>query len=371
MRHFIVFLSFFITQQAFAQTIETLAEHAYLVDMQTQRVLLDKAGDVPMTPSSMSKLMTTYLVFERLREGRIKLTDTLPVSEKAWRMQGSKTFLSIGDEVPLEALIRGIIIQSGNDACIVVAEGLSGSEEAFVQEMNAMAKKLGLTQSHFVNATGWPDEGHVMSARDLAVLAQHIIQDHPEDYNYYAEREYTYGDIHQPNRNRLLERNIGVDGLKTGHTEKAGYGITLSAKQGERRLILVINGLPSDKDRIEEGDKLLRWGFREFTNKTLAKAGAQIGQANVWFGEQPTVGLTSASDAVVTLNAGNAQNVSYTLTYNNPVPAPIEKGAHIADLRVNLPDGAVQTIPLVATEDVEKVSGIKRLWRTLKYKLGS
>ena len=207
-----------------AQALETAAKHAYMMDATTGAVLFNKAGEEAMVPSSMSKLMTMAVVFERLKSGRLTLEDTLPVSEKAWRMQGSKTFVALGSQVRVEDLIYGVIVQSGNDACVVLAEGLSGSEEAFAQEMNRKAKELGLAQSHFVNATGWPDEGHLMSAKDLATLAHYIITTYPEYYPYYSTQEYRFNDIIQYNRNRLLGNDIGVDGLKTGHTEAAGFG---------------------------------------------------------------------------------------------------------------------------------------------------
>ena len=228
-----------------AATMETQAEEAFLVDFQTGAVLLDKNADVRMPPSSMSKMMTAYMVFERLKDGRLSLDDELPVSEKAWRKGGSKMFVEVGDQVRVEDLLRGVIVQSGNDACIVLAEGLAGSEEAFAEQMTAKGREIGLTGSNFTNATGWPDENHYVTARDLATLAERIIVDHPEYYHYYSEKEFTWNDIRQGNRNPLLYRNVGADGLKTGHTEAAGYGLTASAMQNGRRLLLVVNGLPS------------------------------------------------------------------------------------------------------------------------------
>lgn len=370
MKKYALPLFFFLNMAVAAQAMETSAKHAYLIDETTGAVLLDKDGDVAMVPSSMSKLMTAYITFERLKEGRIKLEDMLTVSEKAWRMQGSKTFVGIGDKISVNDLIHGIIVQSGNDACVVMAEGLAGSEEAFVAEMNKTAEKLSLTQSHFMNATGWPDEGHVMSAKDLATLAKHIIEDFPEYYPLYSTKEYTFNNITQLNRNRLLGNDIGVDGLKTGHTDAGGYGIVLSAKHDERRLILVINGLASDDDRVKEGDALLRYGFREFQNKQLVSAGAEIAAAEVWFGVQPSVALVAEKDVVVTLPAGKAEGMKYTLRYQSPVPAPIAKGAHIADLVVEIPGGAPQVVPLVAASDVAKLSGFAKAWAVMKHTLG-
>ncbi len=353
-----------------AQAIETTAKHAYLMDATTGAVLLDKEGAVPMVPSSMSKLMTIYITFSRLKEGRMAMDDVLTVSEKAWRMQGSKMFVPINQQVSVNDLLHGVIVQSGNDACVVLAEGIAGSEEAFVAEMNETAKKLGLEHSRFVNATGWPDEGHVMSAKDLAVLAQRIINDFPEYYPLFSVKEFTYNNITQYNRDRLLGNDIGTDGLKTGHTDVAGYGITLSAKQDDRRLILVINGLESDNARVSEGDMLLRWGFREFANKKLVGAGKEVGRAAVWFGTQSDVPLVAEKDVVVTLPAGAKDGISYTLTYEGPLVPPIAKGAHVADLMVEIPDHAPQTIPLAAAEDVGKLSGVAKTWAVIRYYLG-
>lgn len=349
--------------------IETTAKQAFLIDAATHSVLLNKDGDVQMHPSSMSKLMTIYILFNRLKEGRVKLDDAFPISEKAWRTQGSKTFVRVGETIKVEDLIHGIIIQSGNDACVVVAEAISGSEEAFAEEMNKTAKEIGLVKSHFVNATGLPDDNHLMSARDLATLAERLQKDFPEYYNYFSIREYTYNNITQHNRNRLLGGGIGVDGLKTGHTDAGGYGITLSAKQGERRLILVINGLESDNKRVEEGDRLLRWAFREFENKSLVKKGDKVAEAKVWMGKQDIVPLVAGDDLVVTLPAAASakEKITFTLKYNSPIPAPVAVGAHLADLHISSPDIGEQIVPLYAAEAVEKRSFFGRVAAAFSY----
>jgi len=349
--------------------IDTAATQAFLIDMDTHTVMLNKDGDVLMHPSSMSKLMTIYILFSRLAEGRVKLDSKFAVSEKAWRTQGSKTFVAIGSEIAVEDLIHGIIIQSGNDACIVVAEGISGTEEAFVAEMNRVAKTIGLEHSHFDNATGLPDDNHLMTARDLATLAEHLIKDFPQYYQYFSLREYTFNNITQQNRNRLLGRNIGVDGLKTGHTDAGGFGITLSAMQNERRLILVINGMASDNERVEEGEKLLRWGFREFEDKTVLHKGQKVAYGDVWFGKQATVPLLADSDLTLTLPASMKNNIKFTLKYNAPIVAPIVKGTHVADLTITMPDTEPQTVPLVAGEDVEKLSGFGHMAAIVRYYL--
>ncbi len=364
---FVLFVVIFLPAASYA--IETSAKHAYMIDATTGTVLLNKEGEVAMPPSSMSKLMTAYVLFSRMKEGRVKLTDEFTVSEKAWRTQGSKTFVHVGDKVPVETLIRGIIIQSGNDACITVAENISGSEEAFAAEMNRIGKEIGLTGSHFVNATGWPDEDHVMTARDLAHLARRIITDFPDYYHYYSEREFTYNNITQANRNRLLASDIGVDGLKTGHTSVAGFGITLSAKKGDRRVILVINGLESDDARVEQGDLLLRWGLREFENKKLLSAGQKLDDAPVWFGTAETVPLVAENDVVMTLPIAAANNITMMLKYNSPLLPPIAKGAHVADVVISAPGLEPQTIALVAGEDVQQLSGFDYWWSKIRYQI--
>lgn len=363
---FCFLLTFVIAAPAWA--IETAAKQAFLIDATTQAVLLNKDGDVQMHPSSMTKMMTIYILFSRMKEGRVKLDSKFAVSERAWRMQGSKTFVALGSEISVEDLIHGIVIQSGNDACIVVAEGISGSEEAFVQEMNDTAQKIGMTGTHFINAHGMPDDTHMTTARDLAILAQHIISDFPEYYHYFSQPEYTYNNIRQYNRNRLLG-TLGVDGLKTGHTEAGGYGIVLSALQGERRLILVVNGMKSEKERAEEGDKLLRWGFREFVNKTLVRKGQSVAEAEIWYGRQATVPLVAQHDLTVTLPAGAAANTAFTLKYNGPLPAPVAQGAHVADLVISSPGAEPQVVPLVAAQDVPALSGVGRLLANLRYYL--
>ncbi|NBO18877.1 MAG: D-alanyl-D-alanine carboxypeptidase [Proteobacteria bacterium] len=357
-------LSFLLAAPAWA--IETAAKQAFLIDAGTQAVLMNKEGDAQMHPSSMTKMMTIYILFSRMKEGRVKLDSKFAVSEKAWRMQGSKTFVGLGSEIAVADLIPGIVIQSGNDACIVVAEGISGSEEAFVQEMNDTAQKIGMTGTHFVNSHGMPEDTHMTTARDLATLAQHLIHDFPEYYHYFSQPEYTYNNIRQYNRNRLLG-TLGVDGLKTGHTEAGGYGITLSAQQDDRRLVLVINGMANEKERAEEGDKLLRWGFREFVNKTLVRQGQSVAEADVWYGKQATVPLVASHDLVVTMPAGSAANVSFTLKYNGPLPAPVAQGAHVADLVISAPGTEPQVVPLHAAQDVPALSGIGRMLANLRY----
>ena len=280
--------------------IGTLARYAFMVDPQTSTVLLYKDAETPMAPSSMAKLMTIYIVFEELAAGRLKLDSRFRVSERARAMGGSRMFLELGSEVSVEDLIKGIIVLSGNDACVVIAEGLSGTEEAFAERMTKRARELGMTKSVFKDASGWPYEGQYTTARDLAVLSHRTIEDFPQYYRYYAEQNWTYNNIKQENRNRLLKLTPGTDGLKTGHTEEGGYGQATSAVRDGRRLILVVNGLTSMAERAQETARLMEWGFRESTNTTIFRAGDLVAEAPVWLGAQDKVPLVMPKAVLVT-----------------------------------------------------------------------
>ncbi len=350
-----------------AASIDSQAREAILIDADTGVVLMEKDADVSMPPASMSKIMTAYMVFESLKEGRLTLEEELEVSEKAWRKGGSKMFVEVGKRVRVEDLLRGVIVQSGNDACIVLAEALAGSEEGFAEAMTEKARQIGLTDSTFANATGWPDPNHRMTARDLATLAKRTIDNFPDLYAIYAEKEFTWNKIRQGNRNPLLYKGIGADGLKTGHTEEAGYGLTASAKRGDRRLILVINGLPSVRARSEEATRLMQWGFREFDNYTLFKAGEVVDEAPVWLGVEELVPLVMTGDYAVTLARKERSKMKVSVVYDSPIPAPIAEGQRVATLVVSTPAGEVIEAPLLAGQAVEKAGPFGRLWGALKY----
>lgn len=341
--------------------VDTLARQALIMDADTGAVLLEKNAEERMPPSSMSKLMTMYVVFDLLKQGRLTMEQELPVSERAWRMGGSKMFVQIGNQVKVTDLIRGVIIQSGNDACIVLAEGISGSETQFAELMNDYGKRLGLTASTFRNATGWPDPEHRMTCRDLATLAQHIVNDFPEYFRIYSERSFRWNDINQENRNPLLGRVAGADGLKTGHTEDAGYGLTGTAKRGDRRLILVINGLASMAQRREESERLMEWGFREFENVALFRASDTIEEAPVYLGEKLKVPLVGGRDVVLTLPRQWRRNLQVKLRYDSPVPAPVAKGQELGKLEVSGAGVPPMTVPLLAGADVAKLGLIPRI----------
>ncbi len=348
--------------------IETSAREVLLMDHDTGAILLEKNADLPMPPASMSKIMTVFMVFEALREERINLDSTLPVSEKAWRMGGSKMFVEVGSEVRIEDLLRGVIVQSGNDACIVLAEGLAGSEEAFAELMTKRAKEIGMRDSSFANSTGWPDPNHRMSARDLAHLATLIIRDFPEYYGFFAEKEFVWSEIRQGNRNPMLYRNIGADGLKTGHTEEAGYGLTASAVQDGRRLTLVVTGLGSVKERATEATKLLTWGIRQFDNYALLTAGEEVAEASVWLGEASSVPLVTTEDVVVTLGRDARRDMKVSVSYDGPVPSPVTSGERIGQLTITAPGmDEPKVVPLVAGADVPRLGPVGRILGSIKH----
>ncbi|WP_340151513.1 D-alanyl-D-alanine carboxypeptidase family protein [uncultured Sneathiella sp.] len=356
-----------IAGTATADPIETAAREAFIFDMNTGAVLLEKNADQLMAPASMSKLMTITMVFERLKDGTLNLEDTLPVSEKAWKKGGSKMFVEVDSRVSIGDLLRGIIIQSGNDACIVVAEGLGGSEEGFAEAMTSRARELGLEKSTFMNATGWPDPDHKMTARELGVLAKHLIQDFPEYYPIFNEKEFTFSDIKQGNRNPLLYKDNGADGLKTGHTEESGYGLVGSAERDGRRIILVVNGLENAKERSRESERLMEWAFREFNNYALFKSGDVVDNARVWLGDKDVVPLTVESDLTVTLSRQARKSMTVKVVYNEPIPAPIIKGTPVAQLVVSGPEIETIAVPLVAMEDISRPGTFKRLTSAVEY----
>ncbi|MBU8546959.1 D-alanyl-D-alanine carboxypeptidase [Roseomonas sp. ROY-5-3] len=341
--------------------LDTTARHAMIVDYDTGAILLEKAADDRMPPSSMSKLMTMYVVFELLKNGRLRLDQQLPVSERAWRMGGSKMFVEVGSSISVENLARGVIVQSGNDACIVLAEGISGSETQFAELMNETARRIGLRDSTFRNATGWPDPEHRMSCRDLVHLARRIIHDFPEYYSYYNERSFRWNDISQENRNPALSRVAGADGLKTGHTDEAGYGLTASAIRGGRRLILVVNGLPSMRARAEESERLFEWAFREFENVVVFRAADTVEEVPVYLGDRATVPLVAGRDLVLTLPRQWRRNLEVRVRYDAPVPAPVSKGQGIGTLLIGGQGVPEMNVPLIAGADVDRLGLLPRI----------
>jgi len=344
-----------------ASTIETTAKQAIIIDYNTGTVLFEKNADTQMPTSSMSKVMSMYLVFNALKKGDISLDDTLLVSEKAWRKGGSKMFVPVGKQVKIEDLVRGVIIQSGNDATIVLAEGLGGDEVSFAAALNAKAKELGMAGSHFMNASGWPDPDHYSTARDLATLAAAMIKDFPDYYGYYAEKEFTYNKIRQTNRNPLLYANIGADGLKTGHTKIGGYGLIGTGVKDGRRVVIVINGLDSKKARKSESIKLLQWGLNGFRNISLFADNKDLDKAPVYFGKQRLVGLRAKSPLDIVVPKLFENDLKIEIKYNAPLKAPITKGQEVGVAIIHVPKGGVIKVPLVTSEDVGEMSGFSKL----------
>lgn len=358
MRAFLLFCLFSIVPAVHAQTFQTSASHAVILDYDSGVVLFSHNGDAPMPPSSMSKLMTLLMTFEAIEQGTLTMDTELPVSEYAWRTGGaasgsSTMFLEVNSRVRVEDLIRSIIIQSGNDACIVLAEAISGSETAFATEMTARARELGLTSASFANATGWPHPEHRISAEDLARLTAILIREHPEYYPIFVEREMTYNGIRQFNRNPLLIMD-GVDGLKTGHTQEAGYGLVASGVRDGDRRIVVYNGMDSERTRASEGERLMRAALAEFHLINLGNAGDEIGAAEVFQGASDTVGLQLVEDSQIGLHIRSAEDMRAEIVYDGPLQAPIAEGDIIARLEVSVPGMDTHTFDLAATETVRR-----------------
>jgi len=349
--------------------IGTLAQFAFMIDPQTSTVLLFKDADKPMHPSSMAKLMTIYIAFEELASGRLKLDTRFRVSERAYKMQGSRMFVELNSEVSVEDLIKGMIVLSGNDACVVIAEGMSGTEESFAERMNKKAKELGMTGTVFKNSSGWPADGQMTTSRDLALLAWHTINDFPKLYPYYAIVNWTYNNIKQDNRNRLLKITPGTDGLKTGHTEEGGYGQVTSAVRDGRRLILVVNGLATMAERAQETARLMEWGFRDSTNTTILRAGDTVVDAPVWLGAQEKVPLVVSRSVQITSPTGQAPQPRLVARFDGPLPAPIVKGTKLGTAAVSLPAGRTIEYPLEAGADVPRMGVVGRIFTLARHYL--
>lgn len=343
-----------------ARAFDTPAEYVVLMDYESGDVVFEKNGDELMAPASMSKLMTMVMLFDAIREGRVSLDDEFVISENAWRKGGaasgsSTMFAEVNSRVPVRDLIKGVIVQSGNDACIAIAEALAGSEEAFAARMTQRAREIGLEKATFVNATGWPDPGHLMTARELAKLARYIIETYPEFYQIYAMRSFTWNGITQQNRNPLLYMNMGADGLKTGHTSISGYGLTASAVRNGRRFILVVNGLESERQRAEEAQRLMDWAFREFREYTLLKKGQQVALAPVWQGEVAKVPLVAAEDVSFVMSREQRRQLGAKLRYDAPLIAPVAEGQAAGEIVFTAPGMPVRRYGVVAGYGVDEL----------------
>jgi len=364
---FALLLSFFsLTASAQAIPAPALAAKAWvLMDHATGQVLASNTPDERIEPASLTKLMTAYLTFAAIKAGTIALDQPVPVSDAAWRQEGSRMFIEPRKPVTVQELIRGVIVQSGNDACVALSELIAGSEEAFAALMNREAKRIGLTGTHFMNSTGLPDPQHYTTARDLSLLAAAIIRDFPEFYSLYSMKEYSYNGITQPNRNRLLWLDSTVDGMKTGHTSTAGYCLISSAQRGPRRLISVVLGADSDAVRAQESLKLLNFGFQFFDTVKLYSADQSLSQFRVWKGKANEVAVGFTSDFVMSLPKGQAEKVVATLESRQPVLAPLQKGQEVGTLKLTLDDKTIGEYPVVALQDVPVAGFFGRLWDAL------
>ena len=367
LKNFFLFILIYFSLVLRIYAIETKAYSAIVIDTNSDTILFEKNADIQQGPASMSKLMLVYMVLERLQNRTLTIDQKFLVSKKAWKFGGSKMFVNIGDMVSVEDLLKGVVIQSGNDACIVLAEGLSGAEENMVDEMNEIAVEMGLTNSNFQNVTGWPHENHYMSLKDIGHLAKLIIKNFPEYYYLFALNEFTYNDIQQFNRNKLVLSN-GYDGLKTGRTSQSGYGIVASAIREDRRIVSVVNGLNSEKERINVTKKLVNWAFRSFVNYNLYEAEAPIQFAKVWLGKESFVPLVLNEDLSVTIQKKNINKFKIKLVYETPIISPIKKGDKLAELHlIEGDDFKIKNI--YSGKDIEKVSRFYRSFSIINYLL--
>ncbi|NIB41822.1 D-alanyl-D-alanine carboxypeptidase [Pseudomaricurvus alkylphenolicus] len=344
-----------------------LAASAYLLlDADTGKVLVEHESDTQLPPASLTKMMTSYIVSSEIESGSVSEDDQVNISVRAWKMGGSKMFIREGTQVAVKDLLRGVIIQSGNDASVALAEHVAGSEDAFVDVMNQQAALLGMDNTLFMNATGWPADGHLTTARDLALLARALINDYPEHYKIYAEKYFKYNGINQPNRNRLLFRDSSVDGLKTGHTEEAGYCLVSSAKKNGMRLVAVVMGTRSDEARAAESQKLLAYGFRYFQTHKVYSAGQELGESRVWSGTSEQVKLGIADDIYLTIPRGSVDDLQANLHVDEEIHAPFAKGHELGNLTVHLNDELLVDTPLVALSPVEEAGFFARLIDAIK-----
>jgi len=361
-----------VQQTAYAQGFGTAARHAVLLDATAGQVLFEKDADTPFPPASMSKLMTLYVAFDAIRNNELRLEDPVVVSDQAWRdwnNRGSTMFLRAGDTVTVQDLLRGIIVLSGNDACVVLAEHMAGTRDLFVDWMNAAAQRIGMTGSVFKNANGWPAEGHVMTARDLATLALKLTTEFPDLYPMFSEREFLYKDFksNRYNRNPLLGQFPGADGLKTGHTEESGYGLTASAERDGRRLVLVLGGLTSISERRRESARMLQYGYRNFKTYPLFRAGEVVTTADTWLGETPIVEMSLDRDLRLTLSRAQRAQMTVSVQHINPIPAPIVAGSEVGTLTVNMPGRDPLQFPLIAKNGIDEIGGFGRLGAAFEY----
>ena len=369
MNIFLILLYFFvfIIIPFKSYSLDTKAEQAVVIEYDTNEILFEKNAEVSVSPASMTKIMTIYAAFDRIKNTNLAITNTCRISSKAYKMGGSRTFLEIDDSVSIDVLLKGIIIQSGNDASVALAECLGGTEEDFVKLMNVYAERLGMKNTNFKNSSGWPEPNHISSVKDLAILSNSLIRDFPDLYSYFSEKEFTYNNIKQPNRNHLIENVEGVDGLKTGYTKTSGWGIAATAIRNERRITVVINGTSSSRSRMNEGSNLINWAFNQTSQTILFEKNQVITNVDVWLGRKPSVNLITDKKIVLTLSFDQLQLLKSTIKYTKPISAPVIKGNEYGKLLVDIQGRPTIEIPLIADNAVKKVNPIFRTFSAIKY----
>ena len=364
---FLFLLSTLIFISHYSLAIDTKAEHAIVVDYNTNEILFEKNADMKIEPASMTKIMTVYAAFDRIENSNLSLNDTCVVSPKAYKKGGSRTFLEIDDNVSIDDLLKGIIVQSGNDASITLAECLAGTEEDFAKLMNNYSQNLGLTNTNFTNSSGWPEEGHYSTVKDLSILSNALIRDFNNLYNYFKLEEFTYNEITQPNRNKLLFKFNGADGIKTGYTKKSGWGISASAFKNNRRITVVINGTNSSRSRLNESSLLLNWAFNQTSQKKLLSKGQVIKNVDIWLGNKPTLNLIVKDDVFSILSFDQIQFIKSSISYNKPLNAPIKKGDELGKIEISISGKNTLIVPLIAENDIKEINPIFKLFAAIKY----
>ena len=352
-----------------SHSIDTKAEQAVVIDFDTNEILFSKNSNDKVIPASMTKIMTVYVAFDRIKNANFSIKNKCRISSRAYKMGGSRTFLEIDDQVSVEDLLKGIIVQSGNDASIALAECLAGTEEDFAKLMNVYAKKIGMINTNFVNSSGWPNEKHYSSVYDIGILSNELIKNFPDLYDYFSMKEFSYNGISQPNRNKLLKEVEGADGLKTGFTKKSGWGIAATAKRGNRRITVVINGTNSSRIRLNESANLINWAFNQTSQKILIKNNQFVKKVDVWLGVEPTINLVSSNKVVSTLSFDQIQLMTSKIEYTNPLAAPIEKNKEYGKLFINVEGKKEIVVSLIAEKNIAKVNPLFKIFAAIKYLL--
>ena len=364
---FFTILISFILFASKLYAIDTKAEQAIVMDFDTNEILFEKNSNLKTSPASMTKIMTVYAAFDRLKNTNLSIENECIVSAKAYKMGGSRTFLEIDDKVSLDELLKGIIIQSGNDASVALAECLAGTEDDFAKLMNVYAKRLGMINTNFLNSSGWPEEDHYSTVYDLALLSNALIREFPDLYLYFSDKEFTYNDIKQPNRNKLLSSVQGADGLKTGFTKASGWGIAATAKRDNRRITTVINGTNSSRSRLNEASNLINWAFSQTSQKLLVDENQVIVEVDVWLGNKPRVNLVSSKKVVSTLSFDQIQLIKSSLHYKKPIEAPIKKGEVYGKLIIDIDGKPNIEVELISQESIASVNPISKVFAAMKY----